>query len=176
MSFTNVRFKPAGADLLSRDSFDDKSRLDVKVFDQACESLGVNPICDAFAGRGSNICDLPYYSRSRSDADEPGCLGVDALTSAWPEGTTYAFPPLPLVEVAIHKALMEAGRPGRQVMLVVPHWPQRAWTALLQSFPSCELGKLAEVTSLPEGSARPIESWGTWTSTVLKAYLIRNGA
>lgn len=59
----------------------------------------------------------------------PQAEGIDALTSAWPEGLLYAFPPIPLLPSVIRKIKHQRA----QVILVAPWWPRRPWFSALQS-------------------------------------------
>lgn len=163
----------SGADFLSRNPFDDRTCLRPDVFDilaRSCAAEGIQLTCDLFAEEGSSQGGLPFFSRVAYTHEPTGWLGVDALSRPW-TGASYAFPPMPLLPVVVEKALAEAAR-GATVVLVVPHWPQRSWTALLAGHPFFELGKAGDVCFLPEGQ-RPIESATTWQSTVLRAYLLR---
>lgn len=164
----------SGADLLSREDFDreDRSLLKSEAYEHACRMLQTYPDKDLFAEPGRNQDRLPYYSRNPEHVDvEEGCLGYDALTQPW-RGTCWAYPPGPLVDVAVLKALREVDRHGSKIIIVVPHWPGRPWFPLLNPFRFVELGTLEKVTTLPPGRGRPIELKETWKSTVLRAYLI----
>lgn len=161
----------SGADLLSRESFDDRSRLLPEAFRSTCEHFQFEPKIDLFAEPGASQAGLPFFTRHPGDAGATGCIGVDALTQIW-TGDVFAYPPLPLVDIVIHKALKEVERRRCRVLLIVPHWPQRPWSALLAPFESVNLGRLESITSLPPGAPRPIESQATWINTTMQAVLL----
>lgn len=164
----------SGADGLSRARVpEDHSMLTPGAYQQACRALGVEPAVDLFANSVTRRPGMPYFTSSLGDVGGPGCWGFDALAMPW-NGVSYAFPPLRLVDVTVHKALGEARTKGNRIVLVAPHWPQRSWFALLARFSRVELGPMPEVVSLPPGAQRPIESERTWSSTVLWAFLIEH--
>lgn len=72
----------------------------------------------------------------------------------------------------MHKVLNEVAKRGCRVILVVPDWPKRPWTALLASFRRVRLGRACEVTTNPSPEHRAIASEATWNATELLAYLV----
>lgn len=71
-------------------------------------------------------------------------LGQDTLAHPWPDSLLYAFPPLPLIWLVLHRVLQESHR----ILLVAPFWPGRCWFLLLHRLcrrapwrlPNCLLG------------------------------------
>ncbi len=68
-----------------------------------------------------------YFSRVR----DPRAAGVDAMSTPWPAGTLYAFPPLPLL-LPLVSSLSLRLKPGARLMLVTPAWVSAPWYPLLR--------------------------------------------
>lgn len=161
----------SGADLLSRQTLgDDRSMLKSDVFKRVCSELSVSPRVDVFADRETRQAGLDFFTRKLEDVGAEGCLGFDGLVERW-TSVVYAYPPLPLVDVAVQKAIKEV-EGGATVVLIVPDWPQRAWMALLAGHRSVVVGKLCEVTERPAGAQRPVDARRTWETTSLRAFLL----
>jgi hypothetical protein len=171
----------SGADTLSRTivshgNRDDRSRLLPSLFKDLLEVTGLRPELDAFAETGGNQGGLPFYSREPLRTSDPSYLGYDALVHPWPR-VTYAYPPLHLALVTVEKALRETLL-GHTVLLVMPEWPKSIWYPLLTAYDSVDLGgdeksKLPQLTTLPAGAKRPIESGPTWKATGLRAWIVK---
>lgn len=172
----------SGADFLSRekveaDAREDRTRLVAAAFERLVEcfeaATGRTPVVDLFAEPGGNQGGLPFYSRRFLPElyGEDYWLGADALSEPW-ETCGYAFPPVPLIETVVEKAIRDADRYGAITLLVVPHWTQRPWMARLAQYDHLVLGPIAEVTETPAGARRPIESEATWRATELRAYIV----
>lgn len=162
----------SGADALSRSDFDDRLTLPDETYRRLCVALHIWPRVDLFADPETVRGALPFYTRLPLRITSPGYLGHDALSWPW-EGDCYAFPPLHLAPMALEKAMIEAKRtPSTRIVLVVPWWPMRSWTALLAPYDYVELGDAITCTVLPAGARKPIESSTTWESLVLRAYVI----
>lgn len=171
----------AGADLLSRERFQaqdsDRSRLKPAKYEEIISKFRVTPSVDLFAEKGGSQAGLPYFTRN---AWEVGgdllCQGYDALSQDWTEPVSYCYPPLGIADVAVSKALREVAKHGTKIVLIVPHWPARPWSALLAPYARretmIELGAMAEVTDLPSGSRTPIGSQRTHERAPLRAYLL----
>lgn len=171
----------SGADLLSRERFGeqeaDRSRLKPDAFERICSKFGVRPTIDLFSERGASH-GLPYYTRNVWEVkDDPLCQGYDALSQDWTEDVSFAYPPQPIIDVAVHKALREVEQHGTTVILITPDWPARPWTALLEPYATpetmLELGRHQLITTLPEGARGPIESQlNTASRLKLRAFLL----
>lgn len=107
-----------GADWLSRqDILAGGWALNRDVFKEIVNSLG-NPKVDLFAS--AHNCQLPrFFSRYH----HPQAEGMNALTSPWPSGLLYAFPPIRLFPKVIRKIRQQRVR----LILVAPWWPRRPW-------------------------------------------------
>jgi len=68
-----------------------------------------------------------YFSRVR----DPAAIGTDAMSSPWPAGTLYAFPPLPLL-LPLVMSLQSRLRPGATLALITPAWVSAPWYPLLR--------------------------------------------
>lgn len=102
----------SGADMLSRDSFDDRSCLRPEVFRGLVAACRVEPTMEAFAEAGYGKFDtggmtLPYYSRMPEVPPSANYLGYDGLVRPW-RGVVYAYPPIFMAHSAVEKALREA--------------------------------------------------------------------
>ena len=60
---------------------------------------------------------------------EPQAIANNALTMDWTGKQLYAFPPLPVMAVVLHKIRLEKCL----VILIAPNWPSRPWFADLLS-------------------------------------------
>ncbi|XP_061480325.1 uncharacterized protein LOC133383498 isoform X1 [Rhineura floridana] len=106
------------ADWLSRQQvFPGEWKLHPAIFHRLQCRFGALSV-DLFAS--SHNCQLPrYFARYLDSTAE----AVDALTTPWPDGLLYAFPPIPLLAKTLRKARIERA----QLVLVAPFWPRRPW-------------------------------------------------
>ncbi|XP_061466244.1 pleckstrin homology domain-containing family A member 7 isoform X3 [Rhineura floridana] len=106
------------ADWLSRQQvFPGEWKLHPAIFHRLQCRFGALSV-DLFAS--SRNCRLPrYFARYLDSTAE----AVDALTTPWPDGLLYAFPPIPLLAKTLRKARTERA----QLVLVAPFWPRRPW-------------------------------------------------
>ena len=111
------------ADLLSRGRPPPGEwRLNPSVVLEVWERFGRAEV-DLFASEASTHCPQWF---SLSEPSSP--LGQDALAHPWPRGLLYAFPPLPLLTLTLHRIATD----GHTVLLVAPYWPGRVWFPRIQ--------------------------------------------
>lgn len=96
-------------------------RLNPAVVQMIWERYGRADV-DLFASETSTHCPL-WFSLS----GPTGPLGQDALAHSWPDSLLYAFPPIPLLMLTLHRI----DRCNHTVLLVAPHWPGRIWFPLI---------------------------------------------
>ncbi|XP_029441848.1 LOW QUALITY PROTEIN: uncharacterized protein LOC115081559 [Rhinatrema bivittatum] len=112
----------SAADLLSRQKPPPGEwRLNPIVVQMIWQKYGVAEV-DLFASSTSTHCPRWY---SLSEPDSP--LGQDALAHPWPDCLLYAFPPLPLLMLTLHRIDQSSHR----VLLVAPFWPGRIWFPMI---------------------------------------------
>jgi hypothetical protein len=92
-------------------------RLNPEVVEMIWQRFGRAEV-DLFASATTTHCRLWF-----SLAEESSPLGQDALAHAWPDRLLYAFPPIPMIGVTVHRVLQEHHR----LLLVAPNWPGRPW-------------------------------------------------
>lgn len=110
------------ADLLSRQKPPPGEwRLNPEVVRKIWQLYGVAQI-DLFATKLTTHCPEWF---SLSEPDSP--LGQDALAHPWPDCLLYAFPPLPLLLLTLHRIEQS----NHRVLLIAPFWPGRIWFPLL---------------------------------------------
>lgn len=111
------------ADWLSRELlFLGEWTLHADIFPLLTDHFGV-PEVDRFATHQNR--QVPrFFARYF----HPLVEGLDALTSQWPQGLLYAFPPIPLLP----RVLRKIGQQKAEVLLVVPWWPCRPWFSMIQ--------------------------------------------
>jgi hypothetical protein len=80
------------------------------------------PVVDLFASRTNKI--LPVYcSRTRDEA----AYAQDALSISWEGMVAYAFPPIPVIPLALQKMCREESL----IILIAPFWPRRPWFPMI---------------------------------------------
>ena len=62
-----------------------------------------------------------------SPVPDPRAMAVDALAMSWNRLIAYAFPPVPLIPLVLHKVRREEV----MLILIAPLWPNRSWFPLL---------------------------------------------
>lgn len=153
-------------------------------------------------GPGGSQGGLPYYVGRVEDASGAGCVGYDALAMPWAPVTYAYPPlhlDRLAVEKALHE--VNVGN-THAAILILPEWPRSIWFPLVRPFASIFLGgeegpeghesesededeedesevpmprrvmTLPDLTTLPRGATRPIESRRTWEATSLRAWII----
>ncbi|XP_078243361.1 uncharacterized protein LOC144587247 [Pogona vitticeps] len=95
--------------------------LDSEIFQELCHRWGT-PTIDMFAKHSNKKC-LRYASRAGRG---PGSLG-DAFMIPWHKGLLYLFPPIPLVQRSVVRALQLQA----EAILIAPWWPRQPWFSLL---------------------------------------------
>lgn len=134
------------ADLLSRQRPPPGEwRLNPEVVRMIWGRFGVAQV-DLFASRSTTHC-LQWFSLSEPDSP----LGQDALAHPWPDCLLYAFPPLPLLMLTLHRVIQSS----HTVLLVAPFWPGRIWFPLILKLLNGEpwpLPQRADLLSQLEGS------------------------
>lgn len=105
-----------GADMLSRDGIvHGEWRLHPQTINMIWNLFGKAEI-DLFASQENTHCPL-YFSLTASP------LGGDALSSRWPKGRKYGFPPVKLMPLVLQKIREERCA----LILVAPKWPNQPW-------------------------------------------------
>lgn len=88
------------------------------------------PVVDLFA-LGLNVQVPQFFTQYFHPQEE----AMDALTSPWPSGLLYAFPPIPLLP----KPRRKIKREWAKVILVAPRWLWRPWFSTLQQMSQTDL-------------------------------------
>ncbi|KAE8277583.1 hypothetical protein D5F01_LYC24435 [Larimichthys crocea] len=96
-------------------------RLDPEVVQMVWERFGRADV-DLFASVVLTHCPLWFFL-----SEPTSLLGQDALAHSWPDRLLYAFPPVPLHLLTLHRI----ARSSHSVLLVAPFWPGRIWFPLL---------------------------------------------
>lgn len=111
------------ADRLSRVRLDENEwMLNREVFNMICDKFGT-PEVDLFA----TLCNrqVPnFFARHR----DPEAVGLNAISSSWPQLLLLAFPPIQLISHVIQKLIQQRA----EMVLIAPHWPRRIWFQDLQ--------------------------------------------
>ena len=107
--------------------------LPAEIFSLIVSRLGL-PEVDLFASQAS--AQLPLFFAWGSAT---GAAAFDALVQPWTFSLAYAFPPPPLLRVALKIAASEG-----EFLLVTPHWPSQKW------FPAILSLRVVDVLRLPE--------------------------
>lgn len=111
------------ADWLSRQQIaPGELTLHPDIFTLLTDHFGI-PIVDLFATYQNR--QLPRFFVRYF---HPKAESFDALTSRWPKGLLYAFPPIPLIS----KVLRLVRQHKAQVILVAPWWLRRPWFSTIQ--------------------------------------------
>ena len=118
------------ADLMSRGGpVDLEWSLHPDIVSQIWSLFGLATV-DLFATSKNTRCPRWYSGHSESTLS----LGVDAFAhSPWPPGLLYAFPPVPLIPLLLHRVRAERLR----VIVVVPEAPRARWYPLLVRLGVC---------------------------------------
>lgn len=112
----------SAADLLSRQRPPPGEwRLNPSVIQMIWQKYGMAKV-DLFASRATTHCPQWF---SLLELDSP--LGQDALAHPWPDLLLYAFPPLPLLLMTLHRIEQS----NHKVLLVAPFWPGRIWFPMI---------------------------------------------
>lgn len=112
------------ADFLSRKTIKHTEwSLNQTTFTQITQKWGI-PEVDLFASR-ANAKSPIFFSLDPTD----GNSGVDAFNQNWKWHLCYAFPPTAIIPKVIQKIKAEK----TTVILIAPHWPQRAWFSHLKN-------------------------------------------
>ncbi|KAA6400190.1 MAG: hypothetical protein EZS28_004290 [Streblomastix strix] len=106
------------ADALSKLSRAGDYNLKVKIFQQTCLQMNLNPIIDLFQQHFNNL-----LSRFMSSIKGFGQLVNDALNQAQKKGHPCIHPPTPILQAILKKIREEQ----IEVMIIAPLWPGYIW-------------------------------------------------
>jgi hypothetical protein len=107
-------------DSLSRMEITGDYALDMGVFWQAIQLLGVNAMVDLFAYRVNRKLER-FVALDGTLAE--GAIRTDAFSFTWKGELVYAFPPIQLVGMVLQRIQEE----DLTAVVVVPKWPSQWW-------------------------------------------------
>jgi hypothetical protein len=127
-------------DSLSRMEITGDYALDMSVFRQAVQLLGVSPTVDLFAHRLNKKLER-FVAMDGVLAE--GVIRTDAFSFTWKGELVYAFPPVQLVGRVLQRIQEE----GLTAVVVVPKWPSQWWWTVFreQQEKTVELGQSEQV-------------------------------
>ena len=141
------------ADEESRTTDYSEWKLNTRVFDKICQSLG-EPDIDLFASLASHQI-AKYYSYK----PDPKALAVDAFQQDWRHKLTYAFPPFNL----IGKTLKKAQNQRSSMIIITPTWTTQPYCPLLLQMVIEQpilLPNIWNLTLDPAGNKHPLQAKG----------------
>jgi hypothetical protein len=127
-------------DSLSRMEITGDYALEMNVFLQAIQLLGVSPTVDLFAHKLNRKLER-FVAMDGVLAE--GAIRTDAFSFSWRGELVYAFPPVQLVGRVLQRIQEE----GLTAVVVVPKWPSQWWWSVFreQQEKTVELGQSEQV-------------------------------